>query len=77
MKNNFFIYFFFFWGGGVQVGGGSEGGCEQRIEVLVKIKNGEGGFVGGWVRGGGVGVRVDVTVRSGGRGFRLGGSGWM
>ena len=34
---------FFFWGGGGQVGGegvgGSQGGCEQRIEVFVKIKN--------------------------------------
>ena len=36
---------FFFWGGGggggVRLGGrgwGSQGGCEQRIEVFVKIK---------------------------------------
>ena len=41
--------FFFFWGGG-----GSQGGCEQRIEVLVKIKKKWGG-VGG--------VRVDVTEK--------------
>ena len=54
------------WGG--QVGGwggrgwgGSQGGCEQRIEVFVKIKKkfggGRGG--GGWVGYGG--VRVDVN----------------
>ena len=50
--------FFFFWGGG-QVGGGgcsgggSQGGCEQRIEVFVKIKK----------KIGGMGVRVDVTEK--------------
>ena len=37
------------WGGG-----GSQGGCEQRIEVLVKIKK-MGGDRGG--------VRVDVTEK--------------
>ena len=47
--------FFFFFGGGVRSGeggggggGGSQGGCEQRIEVFVKIQK----------RGG---VRVDVN----------------
>ena len=29
---------FFFGGGGGGGGGGSQGGCEQRIEVFVKIK---------------------------------------
>ena len=53
----------FFWGGGGgQVGGmfrgGSQGGCEQRIEVFVKIqKNKKKIFLGG--RPGG--VRVDVN----------------
>ena len=42
------------------LGGGSQGGCEQRIEVFVKIKKinwggggGGGRWVGGW--GGGQG----------------------
>ena len=45
-------YFFFFWGGGSGGGGGgrgrvgrSQGGCEQRIEVFVKIKKKK--FIGG------------------------------
>ena len=40
--------------------GGSQGGCEQRIEVFVKIKKKIGGGGGGLgrVRGG---VRVDVN----------------
>ena len=49
-------------GGGVRGGGGSQEGCEQKIEVFVKIQKknwgwgpGEGG--GGRVRG----VRVDVN----------------
>ena len=48
----FFFFFFFFWGGGGGGGGGSQGGCEQRIEVFVKIKkkNLAGSFWGGgWV----------------------------
>ena len=56
---SFFFFFFFFWGGG-QVGGGeggSQGGCEQRIEVFVKIKKKQFG----WVGLGGGGVRVDVN----------------
>ena len=60
------------WGGGGRVGGGrgrSQGGCEQRIEVFVKIQKknflvgGVGGGVG-WSVGGvglGGGVRVDVN----------------
>ena len=47
-------------GGGV-FGGGSQGGCEQRIEVFVKIQEKK-------LRGGG--------GRGGGRG-RVAGSGWM
>ena len=51
-------------GVGGQVGGmfrGSQGGCEQRIEVFVKIqKKKKFFFLGGW---GGLG--------------RVGGSGWM
>ena len=52
MKTFFFIYFFFFFfffGGGVRSGGrggGSQGGCEQRIEVFVKIKKKKIGWVG-------------------------------
>ena len=54
-------------GGSVGGGGGSgEGGCEQRIEVFVKIQKkkiffggGVGGSVGGVRLGGG--VRVDVN----------------
>ena len=62
----------FFWGGGGWgVGGGSgggrgrgQGGCEQRIEVFVKIQKND--FLGGGGRGvsgrGRVGgVRVDVN----------------
>ena len=40
--------FFFFLGGGVRSGGrgwGSQGGCEQIIEVFVKIKK-KNGWVG-------------------------------
>ena len=44
-------------------GGGSQGGCEQRIEVFVKIQKkmggGGAGGGGGWVGLGG--VRVDVN----------------
>ena len=63
------FFFFFLGGGGGQVGGGgggrrgwgSQGGCEQRIEVFVKIqkKNCGGGRGGGLGRVGG--VRVDVN----------------
>ena len=53
--------------GGGGVGLGSQGGCERRIEVFVKIQNnkkkiGGGEVRGGWGRGrGGGGVRVDVN----------------
>ena len=52
--------------GGVQLGWGGQGGCEQRIEVFVKIqkKNFLGGGRGGGGGGGsgsGWGVRVDVN----------------
>ena len=45
------------FGGKGRVGGGGQGGCEQRIEVFVKIqkKIGGGGVVGGEVRLGGQG----------------------
>ena len=62
MKTFFFFFFFFFLGGGGQVGGGgggrgwgSQGGCEQRIEVFVKIKKEKnwlgrvGGGGSGWM----------------------------
>ena len=44
---------------------GGQGGCEQRIDVVVKIQKnkiggGGGGGGGGWVGFGG-GVRVDVN----------------
>ena len=68
-KKNFF--FFGGGGGGVGVGlWGGQDGCERRIEVFVKIKKkmgggsgwgGWGGQVGGDVRGGGGGHRVDVN----------------
>ena len=54
------------WGVSGREGGGGQGGCEQRIEVFVKIKKKKtfwGGRVGG--SGGRVGVggvRVDVNV---------------
>ena len=54
----------FCWGGG-----GSQGGCEQRLEVFVKIQKknffwGGGGGGGSWVwGGGGWGIRVDVTEK--------------
>ena len=50
---------FFFFGGGGQVRGGmfggSQGGCEQRIEVFVKILKKKNFFLGGWVGLGGGG----------------------
>ena len=82
----------FFLGGG-QVGdvlGGSHGGCEQRIEVFVKIQKkwggGVGGGGGGWVGLGGQGGcerRIEVFVKiqkkqnwgEGGEGGRVGGQG--
>ena len=50
------------WGGG-RVGLGGQGGCEQRIEVFVKIqkKIGVGGPGVGGGSGWGGGVRVDVN----------------
>ena len=57
-------------GGGVDVRGvgGSQGGCEQRIEVFCENSKKKiffffwGGGGGGWVGfGGGGGVRVDVN----------------
>ena len=51
-KKNIYFFFFFFLGGGGGGGGGSQGGCEQRIEVFVKIQK---------KRGSGWGVRVDVN----------------
>ena len=44
------------------MGGGSQGGCEQRIEVFVKIKKKNGGEGGGGEGSGfGGGFRVDVN----------------
>ena len=54
--------------GGVGVGLGGQSGCEQRIEVFVKIPKKNFFFGGGGGLGGGVG--------GGGRG-RVGGSEWM
>ena len=51
-------------GGGVGWGGGGQGGCEQRIEVFVKIQKKKI-----W---GGVGLGS-----AGGWGRLVGGSGWM
>ena len=34
----FCVIFFIFWGGGIRFGGGGQEGCEQRIEVFVKIQ---------------------------------------
>ena len=53
------------WGGGgperMGVGlGGSQGGCERRIEVFVKIQKKKNWGMGSWVGLGGGGVRVDV-----------------
>ena len=50
-------------GGGGRVGWGGQGGCEQRIEVFVKIQKTK---LGEWGPGGG-----------GGRVGGGGGSGWM
>ena len=50
-------------GGGGMGGGGGQGGCEQRIEVFVKIQKkiiGGSGGGGGGGGGRGWGVRVDV-----------------
>ena len=66
-------FFFLGGGGGGQVGGmfgvwGSQGGCEQRIEVFVKIKKKQfgGGVGGGGGRIGGQGTcerRIEVFVK--------------
>ena len=59
-------------GGGGSGWSGGQGGCERRIEVFVKIQkkkigrgwgvgSGRGIRLGGQVRGGGGGVRVDVN----------------
>ena len=53
--------------GGVGLGG--QGGCEQRIEVFVKIPKKKKFFLGG---GGGGGGGRGVSGRG-----RVGGSGWM
>ena len=37
-------------------GWGGQGGCEQRIEVFVKIQKKKWGGGGGWVKWGGGGV---------------------
>ena len=42
-------------------GGGSQGGCEQRIEVFVKIQKKKLGGPGGGGGGRVGGVRVDVN----------------
>ena len=63
------ILFFIFWGGGGGGSGrggclgGSQGGCEQRIEVFGKIHTKK-------IRGG-------FDLGGGGGGVRVGGSGWM
>ena len=44
------------WGGGQGVGWGGQGGCERRIEVIVKMKK-KSRRGSGW---GGV-VRIDVN----------------
>ena len=50
-------------GGWWGVGVGGQSGCDQRIEVFVKIqkKIGGGRGGGGWGSGSGCGVRVDVN----------------
>ena len=52
-------------GGGVGVCLGGQSGCEQRIEVYVKIQKkkicGGGGGGRGWWGGVGGGVRVDLN----------------
>ena len=45
--------------GGSGVGWGGQGGCEQRIELFVKIQKRIGGLGRGL--GGGRGVRIDVN----------------
>ena len=74
--------------GGVGLGGGGQGGCEQRIEVFVRGGRGSSGQGSGW------GVRMDVIEElkflgkftkngggvGGGRvgsGGRVWGLGWM
>ena len=91
-KIHIFLFFFFWGGGGVGLVGWDQSGCEQRIEVFVKIqkKKWGGGVwgvgVGGRGSGSGWGVRVDVieeykflgkfTKNKMGGGGREGGSGW-
>ena len=51
-------------------GGGSQGGCEQRIEVFLKIHKKKLG-------GGGFGLGGGGSGWGGGFGLGGGGSGWM
>ena len=61
------LFFVFFWGGGVRedvgLGGGGQGGCEQRIEVFVKIQKKKKNLGGG-----GGGGEEGVGFGGGGRG---------
>ena len=75
-------------GGAGEGSWGSQGGCEQRIEVFVKIKkkNGWVGLGGGGGGQGGCERRIEVFVKiqkkifgvgEGGGGVGFEGSGWM
>ena len=69
------------WGGVPGVGLGCQGGCERRIEVIVKIQKKKiwgGGEGGGRGRVGGGGVRVDVIdeLKFLGKFTKKNGGGW-
>ena len=64
------------WG---RVGGGGQGGCERRIEVLVKIQKKKWGWGGPVGRGGGFMVDVNEELKFLGKFTKKkirGGGGW-
>ena len=61
----------------ITVGGSGQGGCEQRIEVFVKIKKMGGGGQGGCERRIEVFVKIQKKIGGCRDGSWGGGSGWM
>ena len=49
--------------GGVRVGWGGQGGCERRIEVIVKMKKKLVGVRVGWGGQGGCERRIEIIVK--------------
>ena len=50
-------------GGGFRVGWGGQGGCERRIEVIVKMKKNQGGTGVGWDGKVSVDVKLKLLIK--------------